>query len=78
MRNEVWRGQTEPKVLHHRLNLYPERTHFRYPEYFLKISWIFASAKCKALADPALPLQEAQKMNKNPVMNVNLRMLFWF
>ena len=73
MRNEVWQGQTEPKILHHRLNLYPQKTLFNYPEYFLKISWIFASAKCKALADPALPFIKNDMIKHLPINHMILR-----
>ena len=43
------------KILHHRLTPYPEITLFCYPEYFFKISWIFAKAKTKAVRWKALP-----------------------
>ena len=56
LRNEVRRGRPGCKMLHHCLTPYPEITPFWYPEYFLKISWIFARAKTKAPEWTALPL----------------------
>ena len=53
---EVRRGHLGCKILHHHLTPYPEITSFRYPEFFLKISWIFARAKTKAPEWTALPL----------------------
>ena len=46
-------------VWHHRLTPYPEITLLCSPEYFLKISWIFARAKTKAPEWKALPFLTA-------------------
>ncbi len=64
MRNEAWRGHPGWKILHHRLTPYPERTLYCYPKYFLKISWIFARAKCKARELTAFPLRHLLKSQK--------------